>query len=146
VRLRLVGDDAYPALAGGGVEGVGPVDRPTLFSDYYARADAVLVPSRAEGFGFAAVEAMGHGIPVVASRRDALPEIVGDGGWLVDAESVSDLARAMEAAATDPAAARSRGRAARSRFEAVYEVGLARRRLGELYGRLLRRPVRREEG
>lgn len=138
MRLRLVGDEAYPAMSDGGaaVVGTGPVDRRQLFTDFYARADAVLVPSRAEGFGFAAVEAMGHGVPVIASRRDALPEIVGEGGVLVEPGSVAALARAMEALATDPGAARARGLAGRARFEDVYELTLVRKRMGDLYRRL----------
>lgn len=140
VRLRLVGDDAYPAMGDGeAIEGSGPADRERIFSEFYSRADAVLVPSRAEGFGFAAVEAMGHAVPVIASRRDTLPEIVGSAGLLVEPGSVPDLADAMEALATDRDAARARGRAGRERFESTYELGVAGRRMGDLFRRLLDR-------
>lgn len=39
-------------------------------------AEALIVPSRWEGFGLVAIEAMAHGVPVIASNRGALPEIV----------------------------------------------------------------------
>ncbi len=41
--------------------------------------DALLVPSRWEGFGLVTLEAMSHRVPVIASRVSALPEIVVDG-------------------------------------------------------------------
>jgi glycosyltransferase involved in cell wall biosynthesis len=44
-----------------------------------AAADLFVFPSRYEGFGFALVEAMAAHVPVVASDRSAIPEIVGDG-------------------------------------------------------------------
>ncbi len=52
--------------------------------------DLALIPSRMEGFGLAAVEAMAHGLPLLATRVDALPEIVGDyaAGRLMDPASL----------------------------------------------------------
>ena len=41
--------------------------------------DVIAIPSRWEGFGLTALEAMACSLPVVASRVDALPEIVADG-------------------------------------------------------------------
>jgi glycosyltransferase involved in cell wall biosynthesis len=43
-----------------------------------AAADLFVFPSRYEGFGFALVEAMAARVPVVASDRSAIPEIIGD--------------------------------------------------------------------
>lgn len=70
----------------GGLEGVHLVGRiadeeiPALM----AGAEAVVIPSLYEGFGLPALEAMAVGAPVVASDRSSLPEVVGDGGILVD--------------------------------------------------------------
>jgi glycosyltransferase involved in cell wall biosynthesis len=58
-------------------------------------------PSHSEGFGFAVTEAMSCGTPVVASRATSLPEIVGEGGILVDPNSPEDIARAMARIFTD---------------------------------------------
>jgi len=53
------------------------------------------LPSLEEGFGLPALEAMACGTPVIASRRGALPEVVGDAGWLVDAEDERALTAAL---------------------------------------------------
>jgi glycosyltransferase involved in cell wall biosynthesis len=61
----------------------------------YGGAAAVVQPSLEEGFGLPALEAMACGTPVVASRRGALPEVVGDAGLLVDPEDERALAAAL---------------------------------------------------
>jgi glycosyltransferase involved in cell wall biosynthesis len=71
----------------------------------YAGARAVVMPSLDEGFGFPALEAMAVGVPVVAADRGALPEVLGDAGWLVDPTNIEALAAAIDSAATDDAAA-----------------------------------------
>ncbi|GAA3750969.1 glycosyltransferase family 1 protein [Microbacterium kribbense] len=49
-----------------------------------AAASVVVVPSLYEGFGLPALEAMAVGTPVVAARTSSLPEVIQDGGTLVD--------------------------------------------------------------
>lgn len=75
------------------IEWAGTVDNRKL-SDYYGRMTLVWVPSRSEGFGLAAVEAMGMGCPVVAADVGGLKEIVHDGidGRLFIPENTDDLA------------------------------------------------------
>ena len=63
---------------------------------HYREASMLVMPSLDEGFGMPALEAMTIGIPVVASDRGALPEVVGDGGLLVDPEDSGALAAAMD--------------------------------------------------
>lgn len=67
-----------------------------------AEADIVVVPSRCyETFSLIAREALLAGVPVVASRLGALPEIIRDevNGYLVSPEDVGELARAITRAA-----------------------------------------------
>ncbi len=59
-----------------------------------AAAEMLLYPSAYEGFGLPALEAMAVGVPVVASRRGALPETCGDAAYYVEPE-VDDVAAAM---------------------------------------------------
>ncbi len=53
-----------------------------------ASASMLLIPSLHEGFGRTALEALSLGVPVIASDRGALPEIVGEAGRLIDAVDV----------------------------------------------------------
>jgi glycosyltransferase involved in cell wall biosynthesis len=74
-----------------GVHLVGNLD-PALVPGLMAAAEAVVVPSRYEGFGLPALEGMAVGVPVVAARTSSLPEVVGDAGLLVepDAQGLSE--------------------------------------------------------
>lgn len=58
----------------------------------YGKARIFAFPSLDEGFGMPLLEAMAHGVPVLTSRRSAMPEVVGDAGLLVDAEDVQSIA------------------------------------------------------
>lgn len=66
-------------------------------ADYYRLADAYVMPSSGEGFGFVVIEALACGIPVVASRLDGTREAVLDGelGLLVDPGDGAGLRRAI---------------------------------------------------
>jgi len=54
-------------------------------------------PSVYEGFGLPPLEAMAAGVPVVATRAGAVPEIVGDAARLVDVGDADGLAQALAA-------------------------------------------------
>jgi glycosyltransferase involved in cell wall biosynthesis len=58
-------------------------------------ASVLIVPSWHEGFGLPALEAMALGVPVIASNRGALPEVLGDAGVLVSPEDPEALAEAI---------------------------------------------------
>jgi glycosyltransferase involved in cell wall biosynthesis len=105
----------------------------------YARARLLVVPSLDEGFSLPALEAMAAGIPVVATSRGALPEVVGNAGALVDPEDVDALAAAIEQAIDDGAWAERAARAglaraaqftwaaSAARLDAAYRDAVARR-------------------
>ncbi len=87
-----------------------------------AAAAVVVVPSLYEGFGLPALEAMAAGVPVVAARRGALPEVCADGALLVepDADALAEgiatgLARQGD---TESRVARGRRRAEGFTWEA----------------------------
>ena len=86
-------------------------------SAFFAALDLFIMPSRSEAWGLAALEAMAHGVPVIASDVGGLPEIIeaGNGGWLVPAGDPAALARAITVAAGDPGRLRAQGQKARER-------------------------------
>ena len=94
---------ARPPLAGR-VQRTGYLDTPALRA-LFAGARVLVLPSLDEGFGLPALEAMTVGVPVVASNRGALPEVVGDAGVLVDPTDTTAIADALERVLTDDALA-----------------------------------------
>ena len=74
-------------------------------SQWYTQMDIVLMPSRSEGFGLTAIEAMAHGCVMVASDVGGLPEVVRDGicGLLHRTEDVADMASKICSLIGDPA-------------------------------------------
>lgn len=63
----------------------------------YKDADALLFPSRLEGFGLVAAEAMSNGLPVVAVNNSSLPEVIEDGvtGLLCPNDDIFEISRAI---------------------------------------------------
>jgi glycosyltransferase involved in cell wall biosynthesis len=103
------------------IVGAGPVDvpdavgfvPPSELGPYYERAAVVCVPSRREGYGMVAREAMAHGRPVVATRVGGLVDAIEDGetGVLVDP---ADLREAIARLLADPGLRTRLGAAARA--------------------------------
>ena len=79
--------------------------------------DIYAQPSLAEGLGIAALEAMGLGIPVVASDVGGLKEIITDceTGYLVEPKSAARLAARIRDLAEDPDLRQRIGNAARQK-------------------------------
>ena len=86
----------------GHVRQIGYVD-PTRTRALYEGARLLVLPSFEEGFGIPVLEAMTAGVPVVASRRGSLPEVLGDAGLLVDPDRPDDIAAAMARVLDDAA-------------------------------------------
>ena len=87
--------------------------------DLLAGASVLAYPSHYEGFGFPPLEAMAAGVPVVATRAGAMPEVVGDAALLVDPDDVDALADACSTVLTDDDTRRdlvARGRARHAGF------------------------------
>ena len=91
----------------------------------YRAADALCLPSFAEGVANAIGEAMACGLPVLASRVSDTPRLVEDGrtGFLFDPHSPADMADAIaRLAAMPPAERRAMGLAGRAAIEAGYSL------------------------
>jgi len=101
----------------GSVRRLGRVPAAELEALYQA-ATVVAVPSRYEGFGLPAAEAMARGRPLVASRTTALPEVVGDAGVLVDPDDVESWGAAIGRLLDDGQERAQRAAAGRARVAA----------------------------
>ena len=73
----------------------------------YKQADLAIQPSRMEGFGLTALEAMASGAPVIAANAGALPEVVGDARALFDPGDPAAIAGRITQILSDSALARS---------------------------------------
>lgn len=89
-----------------------------------AAADLLVAPSRWEGFGIVVAEAMALGLPVVASRVSALPELVDDGttGALVPHDEPAALAEAIANLLDAPDLRASMSAAAKRRADAEFTI------------------------
>lgn len=65
-----------------------------------AQADFLALPSLAEGFGLVIAEAMTHGLPVIATRNTAAPDLIEDGrsGFLIEGFFEEDISRTIDRA------------------------------------------------
>lgn len=70
--------------------------------DVVAGALGLIYPSFYEGFGLPPLEAMAAGVPVIAARASAVPEVVGDAGLLCDPTDIPAFADAMRTLLEDP--------------------------------------------
>ena len=143
VSLTLLGDPAYEELRHEGVSGEGRIGLAELRSRRIPDADVVVVPSREEGYGLVAVEALAAGRAVIVSDTAALPEIVDDPTSLVGAGDIQGLAGAIERYLTDPPLVAQRGRRARERYERTFTLGRTRGQLRRLYDRVIEASSRR---
>jgi colanic acid/amylovoran biosynthesis glycosyltransferase len=130
VRLVVVGDgptsaDLHAAVARLGLEGAitwrGVLDEAGVAAAL-DRADAFVLPSFAEGLPIALMEAMGRGLPCVATSVHGVPELARDGATalLVAPADADALAAAIARLADDPALGARLGAAARAFVAEAY--------------------------
>lgn len=103
----------------------------------YAGARVFVLPSFEEGFGLPAVEAMSLGIPVVASARGGLLDLVRDAGILFDPTNHTSLADALTCVLADEALAEllsARGLIRASRYSWAHTAHAAHRAFAAALG------------
>jgi glycosyltransferase involved in cell wall biosynthesis len=108
---------------------------PAEVGAYYERAAVVCVPSRREGYGVAAREAMAYGRAVVATRVGGLVDAIDDDvtGVLVPASDPAALRSAVKGVLGDVDRRRRLGAAARERARREFAWAVARARLVDAY-------------
>ena len=145
-RLVMVGDgpdrpeaEAY-ARQQGFAQDVRFTGKQLDIGSVLACSDVFLLPSATESFGLAALEAMAHRVPVVASRVGGLPEVIRHGvdGFLEPLGDVEAMAADVLTLLGDPVRRQAFGEAAQGRalttfaedpiidqYEAAYERALS---------------------
>ena len=123
VVLLVAGDGPLAgevaAQGGGAVRALGFEPDP---SRLLAAADVFVMPSEREGLALALLEAMAHGLAIVASDGSGNPDAIGDAGLLCRVGDVDALAGALVRLAADPEERRRLGTAARARAEAKFSL------------------------
>lgn len=90
---------------------------------FYAAADVVVLPSRAEGMALVPLEAMACGRSVVAFDVDGVRQSLGPAGVIVPKEDVAALGRELAARLAYPSLADGEGRTGRRRAETLFDRG-----------------------
>jgi glycosyltransferase involved in cell wall biosynthesis len=127
------------AAAPGHVHVAGRVSDELLHA-LYARADVFVHATRFEGSSLVTLEAMAHGLPVVATRAGGIPDKVveGETGWLVEPGDVAGLAERLGRMAAAPEAARDMGARGRARVRERFAWSVLVERTIALYEELVR--------
>jgi glycosyltransferase involved in cell wall biosynthesis len=98
---------------------------------YYRSADAFVCASEHEGFCVPLVEAMGHGVPIVAYATSAVPETVGDAGLLLSSKEPLLFAASVHRVVEDARLHRQLVEAGQARAE-TFSLANSRRRFVDL--------------
>ena len=106
---------------------------------FIAKCAVGVFPSRIESFGLSMAEAMGAGLPIIASRVGALPEFIEDGvtGTLVPPGNVPALYRAILEKLEHPDRAETLADAGRERVRQRFSWDEAARKMTEIYQAVL---------
>jgi glycosyltransferase involved in cell wall biosynthesis len=107
----------------------------------YRACDLFVLPTKAEAFGIAAVEASAAGLPVIATAVGGLTDIVIDGetGLHMPPGDVAMLTRHLRLLIEDPALRRRLGLAARARAEARFDARVNAARIVDLLQEIVAR-------
>ena len=102
--------------------------------------DAFCLPSHWEGLGLVLIEAMLQGVPVIASRAGAIPEVLDDGrqGWLFEVDDLEGLVEGLRQMAADRAQWAERTEGARDYAKARFSVEAMRDKTLAVYENLCR--------
>lgn len=131
-----------PSRLPGNVRMAAPQPTPRDLAAVYRQCDALLLPSRLEGFGLVALEAQACGLPVIATDGSSLPEVVEDErtGLLCRQDDVAAFAAAARRLREHPSFYASLAEAARSHAASHFSIDRMVAAYLRLYRQLLTGP------
>ncbi len=131
---RLLTDRAAAMGLEANVEFVGARSQGEV-AELLARSDVFVIPSYAEGVPVVVMEALGSGLPVVATFVGGMAELVEDStnGFLVRPGDPDQLAARIGDLVGDPELRSRLGRAGRDRVIEHFDSSIEARRLGQLF-------------
>lgn len=144
-RLLMIGDGPDRAGAEYLARQLGVADRVRFLGkqerihELLSISDLMLLPSQMESFGLAALEAMAHEVPAVATRVGGIPEVIDDGvtGRLCTCGDIEAMAQSAIEMLSSETALRAMGRQARLSAESRYSSAVIIPMYERLYQRVL---------
>ena len=145
-RIAGVGPQLFEVKArarelalGDACEFVGHYSEPLGRTAFMNSLDVFVLPSLAEGTPNGIIEAMAHGIPVIASEVGGIPDMIGDdAGIRVAPGDTAALAEAMLRLTNDPELRRQMGAAAQERYQKLFSPKVVLPFMLDIYQRVVR--------
>jgi glycosyltransferase involved in cell wall biosynthesis len=135
-EIHIVGDGPYLGTLRQLATGVGTTvvfhgwldNRSSELTSLYESSEIFAMPSEAENFPVAIMEAMSAGLAIVTTRGTGCEEVVGETAVLVEPRNAGEVRAALQDLAGNPQRCRELGAAARARLEGEFGwPGVARR-------------------
>ena len=99
----------------------------------YCRAELAIIPSLYEGFGFAAIEAMACGVPLISTSGGALPEVVKDAGIIIPPKNVKEIYNSIDLLLSSPDRAKDFAEKALKRANSKFSWEAVAKKLEKVY-------------
>ena len=99
----------------------------------YCEAELAVIPSLYEGFGFAAIEAMACGVPLISTSGGALPEVVKEAGIIIPPKNTKEIYNAIDFLLSSPDKAKELSKKALERANLKFSWETIARQLEKVY-------------
>ena len=99
----------------------------------YCEAELAIIPSLYEGFGFAAIEAMACGVPLISSSGGALPEVIKDTGIIIPPKNVKEIYNSVDFLLSSPHIAKELAEKGLQRANSKFSWAAIAKKLEKVY-------------
>ena len=99
----------------------------------YCEAELAIIPSLYEGFGFAAIEAMACGVPLISSSGGALPEVIKDTGIIIPPKNVKEIYNSVDYLLSSPHSAKKLAEKGLQRAKSKFSWSAIAKQLEKVY-------------